>query len=317
MLAASSGRLVDEAGVEADHGLQVGAAAGQLQRHRAAEAEPDGGDLVGVGVLAGQQHVEAGGADHAGQQRVAGELQEAVHDLVVGQRLAVAVVVEGERHVAQLGQPAGPVLGVVAQPVALVADEDRRARARGGCRPRRAGRRGAARCWSTRCPRCARDPPIGRPSGDTSWWLPGGRSTTRCRRQLRTLGRHARPRGPSKEIPHAAAHRDHDRRRRRRAGRARCAVRVRVRTGDGGLPLRRRVVVGARGRGARLVRAAPRHPRPALRQLVLRGPQGPPVPGRPRRHVPRRRPRRPAAPEHGPPVPARCRRRRWSPTSSP
>ena len=44
MFSASSGRLVCEARVEADDRLQVGAAAGELERHRAAEAVADRGD---------------------------------------------------------------------------------------------------------------------------------------------------------------------------------------------------------------------------------------------------------------------------------
>ena len=47
MFLASCGRAVAQARVEPDHGLQVGAAAGQLERHRAAEAVADGGDAAG------------------------------------------------------------------------------------------------------------------------------------------------------------------------------------------------------------------------------------------------------------------------------
>ena len=45
--------------VEADDRLQVGAAAGELERHRAAEAVADRRDAAGVGVGMREEHVEA------------------------------------------------------------------------------------------------------------------------------------------------------------------------------------------------------------------------------------------------------------------
>ena len=98
--------------MEADDGLEVGPAARQLEGQRAAEAVADGGQPVAVGARLGAQDVEAGGADGPGARRVGPQLADPGHHLVaVGDRLAVAVVVEGEGDVAELvGQPDGRAL---------------------------------------------------------------------------------------------------------------------------------------------------------------------------------------------------------------
>ena len=67
--------------MEAHHGLEVGPASCQLEGERAAEAEADGGQAVGVGARLGAQHVEAGRADGPGPLRVAPQLADARHHL--------------------------------------------------------------------------------------------------------------------------------------------------------------------------------------------------------------------------------------------
>jgi hypothetical protein len=96
--------------VEADHGLEVGAAARQLEGERPAEAVPDGRQPVRVGTGLGAQQVEPGSADGPRPQRIGGQLPQPRHHLpAVLDWAPVALVVEGEGHVAQLvGQPDRP-----------------------------------------------------------------------------------------------------------------------------------------------------------------------------------------------------------------
>ena len=140
-------------------------------------------------------------------------------------------------------------------------------------------------------------------SGDTSCWLPGGRRTARVSASscaaLPDVGAscahcgHACRSPPTRPSTIDAV----------AAGRT-GAVRVRVRTGDGGVALRRRDVVGARGRrldsfalhpgthalhyGSACFEGLKAHRYPDGRVVTFRADA----------------PRRPAAPEHGPPVPA-------------
>ena len=61
------------------------------------------------------------------QQRIVDQRAATRRDLIGWQRLAVAVVVEGERDVPVLGELAGAVLGVITQTIALVRHQHRRA----------------------------------------------------------------------------------------------------------------------------------------------------------------------------------------------
>ncbi len=146
MLAASSGRLVDRPEWKPTTALQVGASPGQLERHRPAEAVADGRHPGRVGLArrpaARRGRPADGPASRAGRRPAA--VKRAVSSSG-GQHLPVAVVVEGERHVAELGQAPGRALRVVAQPVALVADEDGGPPPAAARRPRRAGPPAAVR----------------------------------------------------------------------------------------------------------------------------------------------------------------------------
>jgi len=120
-----------EPGVEAHDGLEVGAGAGQFEHHRAAEAEADRRHPVGIGLGLGQEDVEPGLAERTDPIGVAHERPEPGHHLVHRQRLALAVVVEGEGDVAELGQPLGLPLGMAVESRSLVSDEDGRPLRRG------------------------------------------------------------------------------------------------------------------------------------------------------------------------------------------
>src|SRR4051794_40848263 len=111
--------------MEANDRLDVGAATTDFERGGAAEAVADHCesrriDLVlrceGLERLAGPE-TDAGpiGAPRRQPARRLGR---------IGERLAVAVVVHGERRVAQTRQPRCDLLGVLGEPVALVTDQD-------------------------------------------------------------------------------------------------------------------------------------------------------------------------------------------------
>ncbi len=109
----TSGR---EPGVEPHDGFQIGARPGELEHHRPAEAVSDRGNAIGVGVLVREQHVEAGPTEPADTVGVTHERPEPGHDLVDGQRLAIPVVVERERDVAEGRKLLGATLHVVVEP---------------------------------------------------------------------------------------------------------------------------------------------------------------------------------------------------------
>ena len=115
-------------GMEPDHGLEIGAAAGELEHHGPAEAVADRGDLRCVCSDLREQDVEAGPGQRPYAVGFCAQSSETGHHLVtVGEWLAAAVVVEREGHVPELGEPAGPVPLVVVEPGALVRDQHRRA----------------------------------------------------------------------------------------------------------------------------------------------------------------------------------------------
>ena len=133
-----------------------------------------------------------------------------------------------------------------------------------------------------------------RPDGDPGNWGTGAHPADRSRAPCADLqledvpslvlgappGRCQRG-GPRAHTRHSRStseeHREHrDPHPRRRPHRP---VRVRVRTDDGSGQLRRRGVVAGRGRPRRVVQHPPRHARPALRQLLLRGVEGAPPAG--------------------------------------
>ena len=109
--------------MEPDDRGQGRTASGQLQGEGAAEAVADGRHLGGVGVLVSEQDVETGPGDGTDPVGVTRQRPEALTHLLRGKGLALPVVVEGEGHIAQLGQTARGVLRVVAQPGGVMGDE--------------------------------------------------------------------------------------------------------------------------------------------------------------------------------------------------
>ena len=65
-----------EAGMEPDHGVQGNAGVGELERHHAAETEPDRGDTIWVDARLRHEHVVSGQPQSAGRVRVLEQLAE-------------------------------------------------------------------------------------------------------------------------------------------------------------------------------------------------------------------------------------------------
>jgi hypothetical protein len=123
-------------GMEAHDRLQVGTRPAELETHRRAEAEPDRGDAVRVRRLVGEQDVEPGATEPPGEIRITGDRTEQRHcRLDGGHLLAVAEVVEGERHIPQTGESLGPLPDVLVEAATLVAEEHGRSFLPGGVVP--------------------------------------------------------------------------------------------------------------------------------------------------------------------------------------
>ena len=92
----------------------------QLERHHAAETEPDRGDAICVHARLRDEHVVSGQRQSAGRGRVLEQLAET--SLGGGQRVcaAAAEIVEGEHDVPELGEPIGTSPNIVVLPSALV-----------------------------------------------------------------------------------------------------------------------------------------------------------------------------------------------------
>jgi hypothetical protein len=120
------GIVVGRAGVEPDHGLEVGVVSGQFEHHHRTEAVADRRGLRGVHARLGGENLERGPGDGPHHGRVGFQVLQPGHHLGVGGGPGAAVVVHGERHVAETGELAGPVQFVVAESVRLVGDQDGR-----------------------------------------------------------------------------------------------------------------------------------------------------------------------------------------------
>ncbi len=111
--------------VEADHAVQRHALAGHIQHHLAAEAVAHRAQFGGIGLCLFLEQVEAGIEAALGS---IGVLQGCLHEAhgvfrMIGV-LAFAVHVDGEGTVAQSGEVAGALLGVVVQPPPFVYHDD-------------------------------------------------------------------------------------------------------------------------------------------------------------------------------------------------
>src|ERR1700722_6378036 len=115
-------------------GGDLGAAPGELERRRAAEAIADGGDTRAIDSRLRAQNVESLRQPGADGERVFEELlQTPAHLRAVGHKLAVPVIIEPKGRVAGLGQPPHHAFRVLAEPRPRRGDED------AGPAPARAG----------------------------------------------------------------------------------------------------------------------------------------------------------------------------------
>src|ERR1700722_1144721 len=111
-----------EAAVDADDTGDGRAAAGEFENGHAAEAVADGGD-VGVGERMRFQGVEASGGAAGDAIGFGAEFVDASHDALAIAGDAFAVHVAGEGGLAEFGQTAGAIFGVVVEAGAAVDDE--------------------------------------------------------------------------------------------------------------------------------------------------------------------------------------------------
>jgi hypothetical protein len=114
-----------KAAVEADHGLQIGAGARELERHGPAEAEPDRRGLLYRDLFPLPQRLQGGEAARPHPLGIGIErLQEAERLTEIRDIAAVAMDIAGQSHIAQLRQPFGTVARMVAEPEGFGEDQD-------------------------------------------------------------------------------------------------------------------------------------------------------------------------------------------------
>ncbi len=109
--------------MDADDAGDWRAAAGEFEDGHAAEAVADGGD-VGVGERVRAQYVDSGGGAAGEAVGFGAELGDASHDALAVAGDAFAVHVAGEGDVAEFGEAAGAIFGVVVEAGAAVDDQD-------------------------------------------------------------------------------------------------------------------------------------------------------------------------------------------------
>ena len=113
--------------MEPDHRFEISAAAGELERHRAAEAIADGGDVRPVSPGFGQQHLEPGATESTGAVRVSPQRPQTSHHFVtIFEPAPTAVIVESKGDEAQLGQLVRATSLVVVESRSFVGDQDGR-----------------------------------------------------------------------------------------------------------------------------------------------------------------------------------------------
>ena len=107
--------------MKADGGLEIGAVARELQHHRAAEAETDRGQPARIDLRHRGERRQRGAAAAAQRFRCAAEFADQFCNFRQIARLpAVTVHVGGERHIAELRQPARPLHDEFAEAEPLV-----------------------------------------------------------------------------------------------------------------------------------------------------------------------------------------------------
>ena len=115
-----------EAAVEADDGAQVGARAGELERHRAAETEADRRYSRSIDPCLAVQHLQPGEAKCPSQLGRIAQRSKAFTDLRQLERQTVSVIVEREGDEPEVGEADGHSLCVVVETGPLVAHQDGR-----------------------------------------------------------------------------------------------------------------------------------------------------------------------------------------------